>query len=89
MTPPHPAHWKVTFTQFCSSIPHSLLAGSGFPHLQQKQLRRDLCDPTTVSPWYPGGFFQSSCCSKSISERASSEPPTLPREQRFYNSIKY
>lgn len=26
---------------------------------------------------------------KSISERASSEPPTLPREQRFYNSIKY
>lgn len=46
---------------------HTLLLirpGSRFPHLEQNQIKRDLWDPTTASPWYPGGFFQSSCCQK-------------------------
>lgn len=61
---------------------HTLLLihpGSRFPHLEQNQIRRDLwdphsagsADPTTVSPWHPGGFFQSSCCQKLSPSRSA------------------
>lgn len=80
MTLPCPACWKVTFTHSCSSIQHSLLlAASGFPHLEQNQIRRDLWDPTFSRQCQPHHsqslvsrrIFPEFCCQKLSASRSA------------------